>query len=29
MVVHGSVGPLKNLNFFLDTGTTLPFSIRG
>jgi predicted aspartyl protease len=24
MVVHGSVGPLKNLNFFLDTGTTLP-----
>jgi hypothetical protein len=21
MVVHGSVGPLKNLNFFLDTGT--------
>ncbi|MGO9938016.1 MAG: aspartyl protease family protein [Terracidiphilus sp.] len=22
MVVHGSIGPLKNLNFFLDTGTT-------
>ena len=22
MVVHGSVGSLKNLNFFLDTGTT-------
>jgi len=21
MVVHGSIGPLKNLNFFLDTGT--------
>lgn len=24
MVVHGSAGPMKNLNFFLDTGTTLP-----
>jgi predicted aspartyl protease len=24
MVVHGSVGPLKNLNFFVDTGTSLP-----
>lgn len=24
MVVRGSVGPLKNLNFFLDTGTSLP-----
>lgn len=23
MVAHGSVGALKNLNFFLDTGTTL------
>ena len=22
MVVHGSIGPLKNLNLFLDTGTT-------
>lgn len=22
MVAHGSVGPLKNLNFYLDTGTT-------
>jgi predicted aspartyl protease len=22
IVVHGSIGPLKNLNFFLDTGTT-------
>ena len=22
MVAHGSVGPLKNLNFFLDTGTS-------
>lgn len=24
MVVHGSVGPLKNRNLFLDTGTSLP-----
>jgi predicted aspartyl protease len=23
IVAHGSLGPLKNLNFFLDTGTTL------
>jgi predicted aspartyl protease len=22
MVAHGSIGPLKNLNFFVDTGTT-------
>ena len=22
IVAHGSIGPLKNLNFFLDTGTT-------
>lgn len=24
IVTHGSVGPLKNLNFFLDSGTTVP-----
>ena len=29
MVVHGSVGRLKNLNFFVDTGTTPLSSIRG